>query len=83
MSYRSDMEAFAREAQKRKKLVGWVLKITILVLAATVLVAAVGIGITLAQGGFGGDDESGDDTKKPVSNSGWRKAMLNVALCLF
>lgn len=66
MSYRSDMEAFAREAQKRKKLVGWVLKITILVLAATVLVAAVGIGITLAQGGFGGDDESGDDTKKPV-----------------
>lgn len=69
VSYRSDMEAFAREARKRKKFMSLVLKITVIALAAAVLAAGIGIGVLLATGELSfasAGADSGEDTKKPV-----------------
>ena len=67
MSYRSDMEQFQKEFKKRKQMRGFVLKLTVMVLAVAILVAGVAIGITLATGGFHEEEiPTEQDKKAPV-----------------
>ena len=72
MSYKSDMEQFNQQFNARKTNMRTALKISIVVLAALILVTAVVAIITAVNGGFDAnpvsrrDEESGGDTKKPV-----------------
>ena len=67
MSYRSDMEQFQREYKQRKQMRGFVVKLTVILLAVAILVGGVAIGITLATGGFHEEEVPAEkDKKAPV-----------------
>lgn len=75
MSYKSDMQQFNREVADRKRLWRTILKISVVVLAALILITGVVAIITALNGGFSSNPSSygdggsgGGDTQKPVIN---------------
>lgn len=73
MSYKSDMEQFNREVETRKKQWQTILKISVVALAALILITGAVAIITALNGGFSSNPSSygdggsgGGDTQKPV-----------------
>lgn len=67
MSYKNDMELFSEQMKNRKKTLWLIIKITIITLAAAILVTAVCGVVALVQGGGDEDDEGASvDRRAPV-----------------
>ena len=61
------MEQFQKAYKQKKQTVGFLVKLTVIVLAVAILTAGVAIGITLSQGGFTQEEEpAAQDKKAPV-----------------
>lgn len=67
MSYRSDLEYMKKLYEERKKRVSLLLKISLLTLAALIVITLVAVIVTAATGGFDGSKPStADDLEAPV-----------------
>ncbi len=68
MSYKSDMEFYREQHTKRKRLMGSIVKVSILVLAAAVLALTVSLVVTFAfsDRSAAEEDEGGADRSRPV-----------------